>query len=221
LAKLGATVVALDLSSGVFRAQQHCRHKNLHFVQGNLYFPPFKRSTFDAIYSCGVFHHTPDTRTCFDALLPTLKNEKQARYFVWLYGNRSVLFNCTVEQLMKLTRKFPPKVLVPLCHVLAPIVEAGSRTCTALGIANYGPRTLRDRAIQNHDLLAPTFVWYHKFTEAEAWARQAGFETIEQTDYNPAHNGLSSGTKRLLDKYRSICRPGFGILCKGLRAGAS
>ena len=221
LVTLGANIVALDLSSGVFRAQQHCTHENLHFVQGNLYFPPLRHNMFDAIYSCGVFHHTPDTRKCFDALLPVLKNEKESRYFVWLYSKRSALFNYTVEPIMKLTRRLPPEVVVPLCYALAPIVEAGSRTVTALGIEKYGRRTLRDRAIQNHDLLAPTFVWYYDFAEAQTWARQAGFETIEQTDYQPQHNGLSPNTQKLLDKYRSICRPGFGIFCKGPRTAMS
>lgn len=220
LADLGATVVALDLSDGVFRAQQHCRHENLHFVQGNLYFPPFKRGVFDAIYSCGVFHHTPDTRKCFEALVPTLKSGEQTRYFVWLYSQRSPLFNLTVEPLMKVTRRLPPRVLVSLCYFLAPLVEVSSRSLTALGMCDYGPRTLRDRAIQTHDLLAPTFVRYHDFDEAREWACEAGFEEIQQTDYDPRRKGISSPLKGLLDKYRSICRPGFGILCKGLRVGA-
>jgi len=220
LAELGATVVALDLSDGVFRAQQHCRHENLHFVQGNLYFPPFKRGVFDAIYSCGVFHHTPDTRKCFDALLPVLKNREGARYFIWLYSKRSKLFNLTVEPLMKVTRRLPPHVLVPLCYILAPVVEVASRSLTALGMHNYGSRTLRDRAIQTHDLLAPTFVWYHSFDEVKEWACEAGFEEIHQTNYEPTQKALSSGLRQFLDKYRSICRPGFGILCKGSRVGA-
>jgi SAM-dependent methyltransferase len=221
LAELGATVVAMDLSSGVFRGAKHCPHERLHFVQGNIFFPPLKHGLFDAIYSCGVFHHTPDTRKCYDALVPTLKDEAEARYFIWLYSPRSPLFNCTVEQAMKVTRRLPAKVVVPLCYALAPLVEAGSRAVTAMGIAEYGPRTLRDRAIQNHDLLAPTFVWYHEFDEARRWAEEAGFERIEQTDYNPRDNGLAPGVKKLLDKYRSICRPGFGCLCKGPRAAVS
>jgi SAM-dependent methyltransferase len=221
LAELGATVVAMDLSSGVFRGQRHCPHERLHFVQGNIFFPPLQDDSFDAIYSCGVFHHTPDTRRCFDALVPTLKGGEESRYFVWLYSARSPLFNCTVEQAMKLTRRLPPKVAVPSCYALAPLVEAASRAVTALGIAEYGARSLRDRAIQNHDLLTPTFVRYHEFAETRQWAREAGFEQIHQTDYNPADNGLAPDVRKLLDKYRSICRPGFGCLCKGLGVAVS
>lgn len=220
LAKLGATVVAVDLSDGVFRARQHCRHENLHFVQANLYSPPFKPGVFDTIYSCGVFHHTPDTRKCFDALVHTLKNKKGARYFVWLYSKRSRLFNLTVEPLMKVTRRLPPQVLVPICYVIAPAIEFASRCLTALGLYNFGSRTLRDRAIQTHDLLAPTFVWYHSFDEAKQWACDAGFKKIRKTDYKSRQKVLTSGLKQLLKKYRLICRPGFGILCENLRIGA-
>lgn len=214
LAERGATVIGLDLSSAVFRAHKHCRHENLHFVQGNLFFPPLRQGVFDAIYSCGVFHHTPDTRKCFDNLLPTLKSDGDARFFIWLYAPRSPLFNVTVEPLMRLTRHMPGSVLGPLCKGLSPVVELGSRTVTALGIQDYGPRTLRDRSLQLHDLLAPRYVWYHRFGEAKSWAEQAGFACIEQTDYQPANGAVRPEVKPLLDQYRSICRPGFGMLCR-------
>ncbi len=74
------------------------------------------------------------------------------------------------------------------------------------------PRTLRDRAVQLHDLLSPPFVWYHDFDEARNWARQRGFEHIEQTSYEP--NGDPT-VGPVLEKYRRVCRPGFGILCQG------
>ena len=167
LAERGATVVAIDLSSSVFRAQQHYGSAGLHFVQGNLFFPPFKREVFDAIYSCGVFHHTPDTRRCFDALIPTLKHDQHARFFVWLYSKRCWLFNATVEPLMKLTRKMPSRLLVPMCRALAGPVEVSSRLLTSLHCVDYAPRNLKDRAVQLHDLLSPPFVSYHSYDEAQ------------------------------------------------------
>ena len=131
LAERGATVVALDLSDSVFRAERHRSHSSLHFVQGNLFFPPLKPGIFDAIYSCGVFHHTPIARRCFNALVATLKDEREARYFVWLYSPRSRLFDWTVERAMKITRHLPDSLLVPLCVGLSPFVEVASRALTA------------------------------------------------------------------------------------------
>jgi SAM-dependent methyltransferase len=219
LADLGATVVGIDLSESVFRAQEHCAGPGLHLAQGNLFFPPLKAGVFDAIYSCGVFHHTPDTRRCFDALVPSLKNEAGARYFVWLYAKRSALFNATVEQMMKVTRRMPSRLLVPLCRGLAPFVEAGSRVLTALRVVRYAPRNLHDRAVQLHDLLSPAYVWYHTFEETRGWAADSGFRNIEETTYElPAEKG--DGRAEILDRYRGVCRPGFGILCHGPRGEA-
>ncbi len=214
LADLGATVVALDLSESVFRAQAHCGAPGVHFVQGNLFYPPLKNGVFDAIYSCGVFHHTPDTRRCFDALVRVLKDDAESRYFTWLYAKRSPLFNATVEQIMKLTRRTPSSVLVPTCHVLSPGVELVSRLLTRLGVVEHAPRSLRDRAIVLHDLLSPPYVRYHSFSESAGWARRAGFRAVEQTAYAPNDAGRP-GPDDVLSKYRTVCRPGFGLLCRG------
>lgn len=214
LADLGATVVGVDLSQSVFRAQKHCAGAGLHLAQGNLFFPPLKADVFDAIYSCGVFHHTPDTKRCFDALVPTLKNDADSRYFVWLYAKRSPLFNATVEQAMKVTRRMPSRLLVPICRGLAPFVEAGSRVFTALGVVRYAPRNLHDRAVQLHDLFSPAYVWYHSFDETRNWAVDSGFRNIDETTYElPEDNAASLAG--ILERYRGVCRPGFGILCRG------
>ena len=217
LADRGATVVALDLSKSVFRAQSSCRSPRLHFVQGNLFFPPLKANALDAIYSCGVFHHTPDTRRCFDALVRMLKWEHDARYFVWLYSERSWLFNMTVEPLMRVTRRMPSWLLVPTCRMLSPLVEAGSRVMTALGTVEFAPRNLRDRAVQLHDLLSPPFVWYHSFDQARGWAVQQGFRTVTRTPYSVAADD-PEGLQSVLHRYRTVCRPGFGMLCRDLKA---
>ena len=218
LADRGATVVALDLSESVFRAEKYCRSPGLHFVQGNLFFPPLKANVFAAIYSCGVFHHTPDTRRSFDALVPTLKQDDAVRYFVWLYSKRSWLFNVTVEPLMRVTRRTPSWLLVPACQVLSPLVEASSRLLTALGLVQYAPRNLRDRAVQLHDLLSPPFVWYHSFEEARHWAVQQGFRSVMRTPYHVSGDDLN-GLDEVLHKYRTVCRPGFGMLCRDREAG--
>ena len=218
LADRGATVVALDLSESVFRAEEYCRSPRLHFVQGNLFFPPLKTNVFDAIYSCGVFHHTPDTRRCFDALAPTLTRDNAARYFVWLYAKRSWLFNVTVEPLMRVTRRTPSSLLVRACQVLSPFVEASSRLLTALGVIEDAPRNLRDRAFQLHDLLSPPFVWYHSFEEARHWAVQQGFRSVMRTPYRVSGDDVN-GLDEVLHKYRTVCRPGFGMLCRDREAG--
>lgn len=220
LAKRGATVVAADLSGSVFRAAEHCPHPRLHFVQANLFFPPLARDSFDAIYSCGVFHHTPDTRRAFDAVAPLLRPDEDARYFVWLYAPRSKLFNATVEKCMKATRRMSSRTLVPLCRTLSPLVEVSSRLLTRAGAHQQTRRNLRDRAVQLHDLLSPSYVWYHTFDEAREWAKDHGFRAVERIEYQPPTEAPQR-VRSVLAKYRGVCRPGFGMLCHGPRAETS
>ena len=75
------------------------------------------------------------------------------------------------------------------------------------------PRTLRDRSIQLHDLLGPAFVWYHTFDEARQWAKEAGFQKIQETVYS-GDAEHSQNAQNILDKYSLICRPGFGLLAR-------
>jgi SAM-dependent methyltransferase len=213
LAAEGAEVVGIDLSESVLRAHQHVGGPCMHFAQGNLFFPPLRKETFDAIYSCGVFHHTPDTRRCFDALVPALKRNPDARYFVWLYARRSALFNATVEQLMKVTRRLPGRVLAPLCFATAPVVEPAARVLSWLGLHKDIPRSLADRAVILHDLLSPRYVRYHTADQCRTWAIEAGLKRTRQVLYRVEEDGQPD-RKAVLEKYWRVCRPGFGILAR-------
>ncbi len=213
LAELGAEVVGLDLSESVVRAHEHVGGPRMHFVQGNLFFPPLRSESFDAVYSCGVFHHTPDTRRCSDALVPLLKRNPESRYFVWLYARRSVLFNLTVEQLMKVTRRLPRWVLAPACFAAAPVVEGAARVLCWLRLHKDVPRSLTDRAVILHDLLSPQYVRYHTAEQCRTWAIQAGLGRTQQVLYRIDEDG-QPGRKAVLEKYWRVCRPGFGILAR-------
>jgi SAM-dependent methyltransferase len=87
MARAGAQVVGIDLSGAVEVAQENLgRYANCHFVQGDLMHPPFRADAFDFIYSIGVLHHTPDTRTAFRALVPLVK--PRGEFAVWVYALR-------------------------------------------------------------------------------------------------------------------------------------
>ena len=62
------TVIGLDLGDAVLAAFQNTRHlPGVSIVQGDIYFPPLKDSSFDAAYSVGVLHHLPDPGRGFEA----------------------------------------------------------------------------------------------------------------------------------------------------------
>ena len=65
---LGALVVAAGMSGEEFGAID-----NAHFVQMNLFRPPFPDATFDLVISNGVLHHTSDPEGGFHAIARKLK----------------------------------------------------------------------------------------------------------------------------------------------------
>ena len=71
------TVIGADLCHNSLRLakafRDRCSIENAHFVQMNLFRPPFADGTFDVIISNGVLHHTSDPKGGFVQLARKLK----------------------------------------------------------------------------------------------------------------------------------------------------
>jgi SAM-dependent methyltransferase/uncharacterized protein YbaR (Trm112 family) len=84
-AKMGAEVVAVDLSQSVDAAYQNNKeNENVHVVQADIYNLPFRRNTFQFIYSLGVLQHLPDPERGYLTLTPFLKDG--GALFIWVYA---------------------------------------------------------------------------------------------------------------------------------------
>jgi SAM-dependent methyltransferase/uncharacterized protein YbaR (Trm112 family) len=117
-------VVAMDLSQAIEVAARNNRENtNTHFVQADIYHPPFRPATFDFIYSLGVLHHLPDPEKGFRALLPLLKPDGFMN--IYLYWNletepkwrRAAL--AAVTQARRVTTRVPHAVLKKMSWVIA------------------------------------------------------------------------------------------------------
>jgi SAM-dependent methyltransferase len=87
MARAGAEVVGLDLSLAVEVAHENLGSlPNCHFIQADLLQLPFRRETFDFIYSLGVLHHTPNTKRAFVNLARTL--QPGGEIAIWVYPLR-------------------------------------------------------------------------------------------------------------------------------------
>ncbi len=77
-------VFGVDLSQAVDVAYLNTRkYSNIHIIQADLMRLPFKKKTFDFIFSEGVLHHTPDTKKAFRALLNFLAPEGEIAIYVY------------------------------------------------------------------------------------------------------------------------------------------
>jgi uncharacterized protein YbaR (Trm112 family) len=78
-------LIGLDLGTAVEAAFRNTRElPAVCIVQGDIYYPPLKRRSFDTAYSLGVLHHVPDPGRGFRAIAATVKDDGWIQ--VWVYG---------------------------------------------------------------------------------------------------------------------------------------
>ncbi len=91
----GGIAVGIDMSMAVEPARENFRDDpDVLIVQGDILNPPFREATFDAGYSIGVLHHTPDPARGLEKLAGVIKEGGQIICSVYekagLYGYPSV-----------------------------------------------------------------------------------------------------------------------------------
>jgi SAM-dependent methyltransferase/uncharacterized protein YbaR (Trm112 family) len=190
-------VVAMDLSQAIEVAAHNNRENpNTHFIQADIYHPPFRPRSFDVVYSLGVLHHLPDPEKGFRALLPLVR----AGGFIniYLYWNlegepawrRAAL--SAVTQVRRVTTRLPH----PLLQKLSWVVAAGFQLAFVLPARALESvpvtRTLADRVPLGHYRKYSFRVLYtdqfdrfsapieNRYSRAEvaAWLERAGLEDV-------------------------------------------
>ncbi|MBI3548981.1 MAG: methyltransferase domain-containing protein [Elusimicrobia bacterium] len=200
---LGAQVVAFDLSDALERLLPRAlEDRALHLVQGDLFHPPFKPAAFDVIYSLGVLHHTPDTRTAFGQVAKRVKRD--GRLTVWVYGTpgsyasfsgnplrgdrqwlaplRPLIWlivwarQILSDVLRLVTTRLPVPLLYLLCYPLAAL--GGVPVVKYLTYSVHAD--FRVRLIENFDWLAPPYQHKHTKEELRGWFAEEGYEVLSQ-----------------------------------------
>ena len=89
----GARVVAVDISDAVEIASVNVADRpGVDVVQADLFKLPFRPDTFDAAYSVGVLHHTPDAKGAFMSIKALVKPGGWFGIFIHAQGNRVLYF---------------------------------------------------------------------------------------------------------------------------------
>jgi SAM-dependent methyltransferase len=79
-----ATWVGVDISEAIDVAGERLGHvPNTHFVQGDVLRLPFPEESFDTIFSEGVLHHTPSTRSALLAAARVLAPGGEFDFYVY------------------------------------------------------------------------------------------------------------------------------------------
>lgn len=115
-ARFGASMVGLDFSRAIERARQITNAVDgVRLVQGDVLQPPFRRGSFDFVYSIGVLHHLPDPEAGFRSLLPLVR--PGGAIFVWVYSKSRMFTNAVLERVRRITSRLPLRVARPLSLV--------------------------------------------------------------------------------------------------------
>ena len=117
-ANFGAEMVGMDISKAIDSSYKNTRHlPNIHLVQGDIYNPPFRESTFDFVYSIGVLHHLPAPENGFKSLVSLVK--EHGSIFIWVYSNRRKFINLLLEAVRNIAHRLPHGLLKYICFVIS------------------------------------------------------------------------------------------------------
>jgi SAM-dependent methyltransferase len=121
-------VVGVELSSGgVATSLARSRHLDrAHIVQADLLRLPIASNVFDAAYSYGVVHHTPDPPRAVSEIARTLKPGASLLLYVYEdFSDRQWYWRLALalaNSVRVVTTRLPPALLMGFCRLLSPIV---------------------------------------------------------------------------------------------------
>ena len=175
----GGDVVGVDLSFAVDAARGNIGDRdNVHIAQADLFRLPFRENTFDAIYSIGVLHHTPDTKRAFDALVPLLREKGEFAVFVYAYGH----YHFFSDLWRNITTKIPHRIVYYLSSLAIPLYYVYKLPVVGLGFRLLFPMSRhpipRWRWLDTFDWYTPKFQHKHTWPEVYRWFEDSGFENI-------------------------------------------
>ena len=200
--------IGLDLSLSVERGRKLLEgYPNIHFVQGDIMHPPFRKETFDFMYSIGVLHHTPNTRRAFDSIVPLCRIGGTIAIYVYPveYWQDPIRGTMT-KMLRKLTVRLSHATLMNLCKTVgSPLGNFQTRLAKKKWLKIVSapffiitiPRHSKNGVMigDTFDLYSPQFIWTHDSKEVEDWFREGGFKDLKVLNMPTSVKGVKNKTK--------------------------
>jgi SAM-dependent methyltransferase/uncharacterized protein YbaR (Trm112 family) len=201
----GGEVIGVDLSESVYRARELTEHMpNVHIVRADLMRLPFRKASFDIIYSLGVLHHTPDTQKAFASVARFVK--PGGLLSIWVYGTagrysdfksnplRSERLQFVKGDLAKrlywllvlareacsnavrrLTVSMPHRLLYACCYVLALV----GKVPLVKYLTFSAHQDWRVRLLENFDWLSPPYQYHHSKEEVTSWYKDQNIDIVK------------------------------------------
>jgi SAM-dependent methyltransferase len=180
--RFGGEYVGLDYSFAIDAAYANGGHlPGVHFVQADLFHPPFADDLFDLVMSLGVLHHTPNPRRAFTSLARVVKPGACMTITVYDAGNKVYVANSRFWR--RISTRLPRRLLHAISYAAAPLYYLW--TLPVLGwlfrsVAFISlERDWRWRVLDTFDWYSPRYQSWHTHHEVFGWFKENGFEDIE------------------------------------------
>lgn len=188
MAQWGAReVFCVDLSSAVDAAFTNTREfPNVHVIQADLFHLPFRRESFDVIYSIGVLMATPDTRKAFLSVVPFLREEGSIA--IWVYDDFRGISRWWSDLLRRATPDMNGRVLYALCWLAVPAYYVYRIPILGKLIFHFLPPVStepywEDRVLDTFDWYSPRYQWKHTYPEVYGWFQEARLTDMHLLDF--------------------------------------
>ena len=173
IARCGATVIGMDLSKSVERANAKNREEGAFFMQADAQYPPLQFETFDIVHSSGVLICTNNSELTFSKIEPCVK--ENGKLSVWLYHPRKSFIHNSFNFVRNFTSKLPIKfqyylylfTLFPASYLIKKI--KGNK------------QNSREMMISIMDWFSPEFRWEHTHDEARSWFSKRNYKDVKVT----------------------------------------
>ena len=173
LGKKNITNIGMDFSNSIIVANKHNTSQNVHFIQGDVQFPPIAFDYFDIIHCSGVLIHTNNTELSFSCITPLLK--PGGKMSVFLYHPRNNFIHNSFNKIRKVTSKLPLSfqyylylfTLFPVSYLIKKLKS--------------NPQNAREMMVDILDWFTPEFRSEHTHNEVAAWFYKRAFSQISIT----------------------------------------
>ena len=173
LAEKGITNIAMDFSTSIEKAYERNQCSRVHYIQGDVQFPPVLFNHFDIVHSSGVLIATNNTELSFSCIEPVVK--KGGKLSVWLYHPRKDFIHNLFNSIRKITSMLPLRVQYYLyCVTIFPVSFIIKRI-------KGNKQNSREMMIDILDWFTPEFRWEHDHEEARSWFYKRNFKNVEIT----------------------------------------
>ncbi len=160
-------VIGMDFANCIEEAYAKNEFGHVHFIQGDVEFPPVLFRFFDIVHCSGVLIHTKNAEYSFTCIEPTVK--EKGKLSVWLYHPRKDLIHNLFNWVRSVTSKLPLTVQYYLyLYTIFPVSFCVKRI-------KGNKQNRREMMVNILDWFSPEFRSEHEHKEVATWFLKNGY----------------------------------------------